>query len=271
VNVYSTLAAFKAEINRSATDDDAMLLRQLERASREVDRECQRHFYSETATRYFDGNGRPQAWIDDLVSVTTVKADTSGAGSYSVTLAANIDYWTWPNNPRANEPVTRLDLNPISSQLTEWPKGRRRIQVVGVFGYSAESELVGTLGAAIVSTSATSITMTAGHGLSAGETIIVGTEQMYISAVATNTLTVVRGVNGTTAATALISASVSRRVYCAQASSAATIRAADLWRGTQTGFSTVAAPEFGGFTSQTAYAAFKGLCMQVARRPMVFA
>ena len=65
-----------------------------------------------------------------------------------------------------------------------------------------------TLSAAITSTSATSITVTSASKIVNGTIIVVGSEQMLVTGVAGTTLTVTRGYNGTTAATALINAAV---------------------------------------------------------------
>jgi hypothetical protein len=65
-----------------------------------------------------------------------------------------------------------------------------------------------TLSAAITSTSATSITVTSASNIVNGTIILVGSERMLVTGVAGTTLTVTRGYNGTTAATALINAAV---------------------------------------------------------------
>lgn len=61
-----------------------------------------------------------------------------------------------------------------------------------------------TLGAAISSTSATSVTVASGDGVlfKVGTVIMVGAEAMQVTAISTDTLTVTRGFGGTTAATA---------------------------------------------------------------------
>ena len=59
------------------------------------------------------------------------------------------------------------------------------------------------LDGAISSTTATSVPVTSAVDLKVHDTILVGTEEMHITAISTNTLTVERGYNGTTAATQL--------------------------------------------------------------------
>ena len=67
-----------------------------------------------------------------------------------------------------------------------------------------------TLSAAITDTEATSIDVTSAAGLSLGDYIRIGDDFLSISQIATNTLTVSRGALGTTAATALNGATVTR-------------------------------------------------------------
>ena len=67
-----------------------------------------------------------------------------------------------------------------------------------------------TLSAAITDTAATSIDVTSAAGLIVGDYIRIGNEFLSISQIATNTLTVTRGQLGTTAATALNGATVTK-------------------------------------------------------------
>lgn len=260
MNSYASLGALKAELGKTNTDDDAVLLRLLVDASREADRRVPgRVFYATTATRYYAGGGRRRLVIhDDLVSVTTLKVDANFDDTYELTLVASTDYFLAPYNRLSDEPATAIDLNPNSTQLGVWPVGPRAVEIVGVFGYSAETEASGTLGAAITDAAATSVTMTASHGLTGGETIYIGSEQLYVSSVSTNTLTVVRGVNGTTAATHSNSAAVTRRRYHRNAERAVIVRAADMWRGVQAGYSQVGDGTI-GYSGNVPYAQFTGL------------
>jgi len=68
-----------------------------------------------------------------------------------------------------------------------------------------------TLSAAITLTTgagSTSITVTSATGIVIGSTLVIGTEQLLVSGVSGTTLTVTRGANGTTAATASNGAAV---------------------------------------------------------------
>ena len=110
-------------------------------------------------------------------------------------------------------PATRIEINP-NGDYSSFANGvKKGVKITGKWGYgdgiSAAPYIVDTtLTAAISSTTATTCTVTAVTNLSAGNTILIDSEQMYIYSIATLTLTVERGVNGTTAATHLNAASL---------------------------------------------------------------
>lgn len=249
----------------SSAVDKAVALRVLEAVSRAYDRGLERRFWHGTATAYFDGNGkrvlrlRSSAVVRgglyaDLLSVTTCKLDENADGTYERTLTENTDFWL--ADREEDGPYRALEIMTRSTQAVAWHRAPRSVEVVGSWGYSSETESAGTLGAAISSTTATSVTMASGHSVQAGNTIVVGTEQMFVSAVTGLVLTVVRGVNGSTAATALISAAVSRRRYPRPIELAVVAESARLIRDGLTGFSgQVANADFAGYAFSAVYPA----------------
>lgn len=220
----------------SNTSDTVLgILRTIDDVSAEFERETSRPMYATQATRYLDGPSPASAklWLgQDLISLTTLKVDEDGDGVYELTLTVNTDYWLWPDN---ETPKRRVDLNPLSSNLTTWTAGRRRIEIVGLFGYSNETEAGGTT-AEVLDTSETGVDLTAGHTVEPGDTIWIDSEQMYVQSVAVNTATVVRGVNGTTAATHSTSAAVTVRRYPRDVEMAVKERVVGLRWDTQSGY-----------------------------------
>lgn len=202
-NILARLPDVKADVaGLTGTTLDETYLRAMEAASREIEGRCGRRFYSQVATHYYDGNGKSSLLLptfDDLISVTTLKVDDDGDGTYELTLAADTDYWLWPDN---STPKRRIDINPESTQLAVFPRGRRRVQLVGKFGYSDEA-IATALTGTVATTTGTTLTASADASVTVypGDTIYVEDEQMYVSAVSTTSITVERGVNGTTAAT----------------------------------------------------------------------
>mgnify|MGYP001559710696 CR=1 FL=1 len=267
-NLYQVPANLKTDVGIlvATTKYDGILLRLLEDVSRAVDELCHRQFYSAVATRLYGDHERVntasrELWLpDDLISVTTLKVDDDGDGTFETTLVSSTDYWLWPYNPPAHNPYNRIDLNPRSTLRSAWPLNRRRVQLVGKFGFSDEFESAGTLGAAISDTTGTSVTMTAGHTVLAGDTIRVDTEDLYVTVVATNTLTVTRALNGSTAATHANAAAVTRRRYHRSIERAVLMQATRLFRDQQTGYSgAVANAEFGGYQFSSLYPAIRDL------------
>ena len=92
----------------------------------------------------------------------------------------------------------RLKLNEDTSK--GFHSGQQTLSILGTWGYSNNTESVTTVDA-VSSTTATSVSVGSASDLSPAQTILVNSEQMYITGISGNTLTLERGVNGTTAAT----------------------------------------------------------------------
>ena len=199
-NAYANLTEFKRRIGETTTSQDAYLATLLEAASRQIDSYCGRKFYSTVETRYLTPFLEHEVDIDaDLVSVTTLKTDPSGARAYDITWATT-DYDLLPDNARnltPPEPYTRLRVTPATTQF--FPRFPRGVQVVGVFGYADYKVAVSTLTAGINS-SVTTVPVADGTQFAVGHIAIIGTEQIAVDAISTNNLTVRRGMNDTTAA-----------------------------------------------------------------------
>lgn len=150
MTTYMTLSDLKDTLSISGESFiDADLERALEAASRVIDEACQDRFFQETAdsTRYFDPAGprrvklRPSAG-----SITTVKIDDNGDGSFPTTLAAGTDYLAWPyNNGTDSKPWWELHIHPNSSLCL--PDLPRSVQVTGKFGWeTTPAEIVQATG-----------------------------------------------------------------------------------------------------------------------------
>ena len=76
------------------------------------------------------------------------------------------------------------------------------IAITGKWGYSEITKSITTLNhGGAVNTTETALTLTAATNIEIGMTILIESEQMFVENVASAIITVVRGVNGTTAAT----------------------------------------------------------------------
>lgn len=199
MNCYASLTEIKAALGISGTGDDTVLLNQLEAASRAIDNYCRRWFYAETATRYFRGAG-DTLWLDDLLSITTFKLDQDGDATFEITLAAT-DYDLWP----ANVFPKRLVMVSDAGDYGDFAHGiARGVEIAGLWGFgnglSATPYEASGINVTVATATGTTLTLSADDVIEAGHTILVESEQMFISAVATGQATAQRGVNGTTAA-----------------------------------------------------------------------
>lgn len=246
-HVKRDIAGVSATAN--TTDTVLGLLQTIDDVSREFESECHREFSATVATRIIDvprpceaNNWGRSLWLPyDLISVTSLKVDDDADWSYGLTLVEGTDFALWNDNA-ANEPYARIDIDPESALISTWQRNARgrEVQIAGVWGYSYEVESAGTLGGAISDTTGTSVTMTAGHSVEPGDTLKIDSEQFEVTAVATNTLTVTRGINGTTAATHSTGATVSRRRYPRRVEQAVKERVVGLRWDTQSGYAGMA-------------------------------
>jgi hypothetical protein len=146
-NGYATLAEVKAaaRIPSSDTIDDALLELSIESASRDLDAYTERVFYSTGATavaRVYIPQDIYLVETDDIISVQTLKSDSTGNGTFDITWAAT-DFQLEPLNGRAggiDTPATRIRA--IGEYL--WPvyeprnvnSNQASVQVTGVFGFA---------------------------------------------------------------------------------------------------------------------------------------
>ena len=128
--------------------------------------------------------------------------------------------------------------------------GMQTVQVDGRWGYREITEDSGAdinEGAQFSVTDAT-LTVTDGSKFAVGQTILIDSEQLYITAIATNDLTVTRGVNGTTAATHPDAADINIYTYPGPVAEACLMQTSRLWKRKDSGFaSRVGLPQTGTF------------------------
>ena len=137
-NEYITSSELKATLTlTSETYADADIAVAIEAASRALDKACGRRFWLDdvAATRYYERENNRLVVIDDLVTLTSVKTDPDGTGTYSGTWTENTDFVFHPFNASADSaPYTMIERLPAASNVL--PSGPRRIQVIGIFGWA---------------------------------------------------------------------------------------------------------------------------------------
>lgn len=136
---YTTLAAIKNVKRITSTDatDDGVIENMIEAASRYIDHETQRRFHNGAAdeTRTYTAPNGERLYVDDLLTVTTLKTDDDGDRTYESTWAAT-DYDLLPENASTDgQPYTYIQITPDGDYT--FPSQRKGVQIVGRFGYCA--------------------------------------------------------------------------------------------------------------------------------------
>jgi len=210
---YASIADVKGVLGISATTDDTMIRKQVEAASSAIDNYCNRIFVTQTATKYF--NGANTLWIPDLLSITTLKTDEDGDGTYENTYQVAtepIDYYLYGvglEDTLNTYPKIRIETS-VNGDYNGFATGcEHGVQIAGVWGYgdgiSATPYVVDTTTTEGLDAGEVAIDVTSATNLSAGQLVLLvdsdtgkTNEQIYIYSISSLTLTVERGVNGTT-------------------------------------------------------------------------
>ena len=140
-NGYATLSDVKAALRITDTVDDSLLEISIEAASREIDGWCERVFTGSTATRIYRPTDVFTVDVDDLQSITTLKTDSDGSGTFDVTWEAT-DYQLNPLNGIAGGITTPYtQVRAIGQYLFPIYEPRNvnsneaSVQITGVWGW----------------------------------------------------------------------------------------------------------------------------------------
>ena len=240
-NAYGDLTTLKSPAFLNTPDDtqDERLLGMLETASRWIDGYCDRHFFVNEAKRRFDGTGRVTLAVTDLVSADEVRVSQGSTGRW---VGWNSGEWlAYPLNAAPTEPDGRPYTRIVATAGgRRFPLSRGGVIIAGAWGYGDVREDTGLqVAGAGAAAEDTEITVAAAGGgpvvsLSAGHTVRIGDEQMYVASVTggqgATTLTVQRGVNGTTPAAHAAGLGVSVYRYPSAVTEACLHQAALWWR-----------------------------------------
>ena len=237
---YASQDALKTVANITGTGDDAQYRRVLEAVAGQLDAFMRRTFRTYLATYYFTPESSRRVLLDaeelglGLLSVTTLKTDEDGDRTYETTWATT-DYDLLPlNAPNRQRPYWEIAITPEGTEA--FPQVQKGLEVVGKWGFYEDLVRSASLLAEGLEATETGIDVDAGTDFEVLQTILVDSEQMYITAISTNTLTVVRGVNGTTAATHSDNAVIDVYRYPYAVQEAALMQASRLWTRRASGY-----------------------------------
>jgi hypothetical protein len=107
---------------------------------------------------------------------------------------------------------------------------------VGEWGWWLHKATATETADAISSTTAKTFSVSARTDIEAGHTILVDSEQMYVLSYSGNTLTITRGVNGTSAATHSAGAAISIYEFPEPVREAVIIQASRMWKRKDSSF-----------------------------------
>ena len=218
-NLYVTPTEIKnalPDVVRSATTDyDNILLQLANRVSRWIENYCNQSFYPLVDTRYYDGRGNNQLWIDPIISITGLEYSEDDGDSYAA-VDENTDYVaTRAGNHNSAKSHNLLIVHPNSTNIDIFVAGFLSIKIAGVWGYADdrddcwEDSQDSVQDEAGINASVTSVTVSDADGadlmgftprFQAGQLIKIEDEYLEIASISTDTLTVVRGRNGSAAA-----------------------------------------------------------------------
>jgi len=149
---YTSLEEMKTRLGITKTTDDLQLTGAVQAASRSVDEITGRFFWQTASTevRTYIPESIYEQSIDDLVSLTSLKADRDGDGTYEETWVQNTDFQLYVasgmyNRNRFGELWPWTGFNIVGPKFIPivWPWSHLdRLQVTGVHGWPAVPDAV---------------------------------------------------------------------------------------------------------------------------------
>lgn len=207
---YSTLEAVKESVGVAGADRDAAIARALEAASSDIEQLLAgRRFIPETATKYYrwppragrrflNPWSRSYAWPfgesagwplpygerdvlrfpdQDLLAVTTLQSQAQDSSPTTIPAA---DYFLEPNDQ--GPPYDRIEIDLSSSSAFDaGATPQRSISVAGRWGYSEDTKAAGALAEAL-DDSETGVDVTDASLIGVGDTLLIDSEAMFVSA-----------------------------------------------------------------------------------------
>jgi len=207
---YTTLTDVKnTYIGTTKTGQDQLFNDLIDSTSQEIDDISNRRFVPWVNTETYDTPANrygPLDLDDDLLALTTL---TNGDG----TVIPSSAYKLYPLNAWPKERIVLLSSSAIGWRLTGQGDREGAIAVLGIYGYHDDYtnawRQVDTLNGAMSDTTGASFTTTGSATIKAGQLVQIDSEMLYAGAVSGSAVSaVVRGVNGSTAATHLNGAPV---------------------------------------------------------------
>lgn len=141
-NAYVELEELKRTLAVTSTNYDPDLANCIQTASRAIDAACGRRFWSDTGTaniRTYTPDSYRRLMIDDLQTLTTLKVDQNGDGTFEETWTVGTDFVLEPQNADSDIPIRPYESVVIRKQSRYYfPVDlEQSVQVTGTFGWAA--------------------------------------------------------------------------------------------------------------------------------------
>lgn len=219
----------KAILGDTRSVNDASYRRALEAVAEQIDQVTNRTFRTVQGARYFTPLGPLGVDVDDLLSVTAVRLDQSNDRTYGTTLSTR-DYELEPfNAPADRRPYDQIVVAPNGGY--RFSRSRRSVRVDGSWGYWSDAGQVGARLSSALDATSTAFTLASSTTVQAQQTVLIGSEQIYLNDLSSSGLASVdRAVNGTTGATHSTADTLSVYRYPAPIVEAARIQASRLYK-----------------------------------------
>lgn len=187
-NWYTTREAVKTAARVNGVGVNAIIDNAIKGRSLEIDQVMRRFFIPRTETRYYEWPPRlafarrSRATVlnldQDLISITTLQTQAQDS---SPTTISSSDYFLEPNNQ--GPPYDRVEINTSSTAaLAAGDTSQRSLSVLGLWGYSNDTRAAGTVVSGLAgSSSATSMVVSDGSLVDVGSTLIIDSEQIFVT------------------------------------------------------------------------------------------
>jgi hypothetical protein len=175
-------------------------------------------------------------WLTAVPATVTAYDSSARDSNTELTEGLSNDYVLEPY-PQAPYHTLKLSEN-TANNLSQ---GQKTLTILGEWGWQDETELTDNAvnDGSNIDASQTTITYDGSGDLSAGEILLLDSEQIYVRSLTSTVLTVDRGVNGSTAATHNDDAAFSRYKYPSDVVEACLAIARDRWRSREAGTTAV--------------------------------
>lgn len=232
---YLGVTSFTNAISIASGVDSVRLRQVLEAVADVIDgpNGCARTFQPYSATRYFTPRNAQSLLLDeDLIAITSLKSDDGGDGTYAHTWVAGTDYVLGPQiAPSKKQPYTQIDAAQYAPRYGIPVGVQRGMEIVGIWGYWRDLlVLTATVGTGGISSSATTLPLSGVTEIEIGHTLLIESEQLYVTAIGAASCTVERAQNGTAAAAHTLGAAVSLYRYPAPTIEAARLLGTGLFQ-----------------------------------------